>query len=296
MTLTRYAHRFNGIFGGKINMASVKQLLKKTPWYEPARRMYWKAKGRPRHPLQDMPTTAGPDLVHLGTEYGGWAFLDSGNLNGCTIVSAGLGEDASFDVEFAAKYGATVIIVDPTPRAIQHFEHIVSRLGHKNSCAYSPGGQQPVEAYDLSTLDQKNFVLVNKALWNENAKLKFFEPSNPKHVSHSIINYQNEYSENTSYIEVQAVTLSELLIELSIDPKNIPLIKLDIEGAEIEVLTQCISDGIKPEQILVEFDELNVPSLRGFERVSQIHELLSQSGYEMMRTDGAADFLYVKNQ
>lgn len=276
-------------------MISVKQLLRKTPLYEPARKIYWKSKGRPRHPLQDMPTTGGPNLVHLGTEYGGWAFIDDGDLDGCTIVSAGLGEDASFDIEFAKKYGATIIVVDPTPRAIQHFNEIISHLGRKNACGYSPGGQQPVEAYDLSTIEDKNLILVEKALWNETARLRFFEPANPKHVSHSIINYQNEYLETTSHIEVQAVTLRELLTEFKLDPSDIPLIKLDIEGAEIEVLTQCISEGITPRQILVEFDELNVPSKNGFERVSEIHQLLSQSGYEMVRTDGAADFLYVRN-
>lgn len=277
-------------------MISVKRFLRQTPFYEPARSIYRQVKRTPRHPLQDMPTTAGPDLIHLGTEYGGWAFIDDGSLNGCTIISAGLGEDASFDVEFAKKYGAKIVIIDPTPRAIQHFSEINGRLGCKNVRGYSEGGKQPVEAYDLSGVGIGDLILVERALWNESAKLKFFEPANPKHVSHSIINYQHKYSGTTSSIEVQAVTLSELLTELQLDPGDIPLIKLDIEGAEIEVLSQCIAEGITPKQILVEFDELNVPSQRGFERVTQMHSLLNQSGYEMVRTDGAADFLYVRNR
>lgn len=215
---------------------------------------------RPRHPLQDAPNMMLPNLAYLGTEYGGWAFLDRNNLEGATVISAGLGEDASFDIEFATKYRARVIIVDPTPRAVQHFNQISERLGRSNSKGYCTGGKQPVEAYDLSSLGAESLILVEKALWNENTTLRFFEPSNAQHVSHSIINYQHAYSTSTSAIEVETVTLSDLLKHFNLSPTDIPLLKLDIEGAEIEVLSQCIAQGITPEQILVEFDELHVPS------------------------------------
>jgi hypothetical protein len=50
-------------------------------------------------------------------------------------------------------------------------------------------------------------ILEPFALWVENTKLKFFAPANPDHVSHSIVNYQNNYSRDTSNIEVAATTL-----------------------------------------------------------------------------------------
>ena len=167
-------------------------------------------------------------------------------------------------------------------------------FGRKNIQKYVSSGKQPVEAYDLSGLGAENLTHVGKALWNESTILNFFEPANQQHVSHSIVNFQHNYREDTPCIEVQAITFSELLSEFDIDPNKLPLIKLDIEGAEIEVLTHCISQGIKPKQILVEFDELNVPSSKGYERVDQMHELLSQNGYEMARSDGQADFLYLR--
>ena len=71
--------------------------------------------------------------------------------------------------------------------------------------------------------------------------------------------------------------------------------KLDIEGAEIEVLTDCLSKGILPRQILVEFDELNVPSDKGFKRATKMDELLIKNGYKMLKTDGEADFLYYRD-
>lgn len=275
-------------------MSIARRHLERNRLYAPAKKLYRKLVGRPRHPLQDMPSSSVSNLVFLGSDYGGWAFLDEGVLEGSTIVSAGLGEDASFDVEFARKYGARVLIVDPTPRAIQHFEHISARLGLKNTCEYNAGGRQPAAAYDLSTLGPESLVLVSRALWNEQTTLRFFEPANPEHVSHSLINYQHAYSDSTSCIEVETITLGDLLTEFKLSPNDIPLIKLDIEGAEIEVLSQCLAQGIKPRQILVEFDELHVPSARGFERVSRAHALLGMHGYTMMRSDGASNFLYVR--
>ncbi|MDB4100227.1 FkbM family methyltransferase [Amylibacter sp.] len=272
----------------------IKKLLKKLPFYPTLIIIYRKLKRIPRHPIQDSKTVDGFNITHLGTPYGGWSFVDEKNLHGCTIVSAGLGEDASFDIEFASKYNAKVIIVDPTPRAISHFEKIIEAMGNTSKRQYSEGGCQPIDAYNLSDVTEDNFTLITKALWNKNTNLKFFEPTNPNHVSHSIVNYQNNYAENTKSIEVEAVTLDSLLIDLFLDKSVISLMKLDIEGAEIEVIERCIEVGIMPRQILVEFDELNVPSSKGFARVTEVDDLLRNNGYKLLKTDGQTDFLYLR--
>ena len=44
------------------------------------------------------------------------------------LVSAGSGEDVTFEVEFAARTGSRVIIMDLTPRAVAHMEAVKSRL------------------------------------------------------------------------------------------------------------------------------------------------------------------------
>ena len=46
----------------------------------------------------------GFNYITLGATNCGWTFVDDGSLFGCTIISAGLGEDGTFDVEFAS-YG-----------------------------------------------------------------------------------------------------------------------------------------------------------------------------------------------
>lgn len=272
----------------------MKSLIRKLPFFPLLRSIYRKFQNIPRHPIQDTKTVDGFNIIHLGTAYGGWSFVDEDALKECTIISAGLGEDASFDVEFAAKYNAKVIIVDPTPRAISHFNEIINSLGNTPKLKYSEGGCQPIDAYNLSSISKDNLLLVTKALWNENTFVKFFEPINPNHVSHSIVNFQNNYSENTKSIEVEAVTLDSLLSNLNVSASDIHLMKFDIEGAEIEVIKRCIDVGIMPRQILVEFDELGVPSSKGFSRVTEIDDLLRNNGYRLLKTDGQANFLYYK--
>ena len=250
---------------------------------------------RKRHPLQNSKEVEGYDLIFLGTKYGGWTLVDEESLMNCTIISAGLGEDASFDIEFASKYNAKIIIVDPTPRAIKHYDAIIDSLGNPSETEYVEGGKQPINSYNLANLKKENLVLVQKALFNKNEKLRFYSPPNPEHVSHSIINYQNQYQKNTNFIEVDSITIEKLLDQLKLSKDDIPLIKLDIEGAEIEFLVDCFSKGFTPRQILVEFDELNVPSRTGFKRVTEINQLLINNNYQLLKTDGQADFLYFKN-
>ena len=94
------------------------------------------------------------------------------------IISAGVGEDISFDVEMINKYDLKVIFVDPTPRALQHLSIFKNSLGNPKTGSYLNGGLQPIEAYDLANITESNFFIVDKALLNtseQNNKI-FYRP------------------------------------------------------------------------------------------------------------------------
>lgn len=234
------------------------------------------------------------ELLRLGTSYGGWVFEPSADLQGSVIVSCGLGEDASFDIEFASKFCAKVIIVDPTPRAIRHFETIQERIGQSAVQSHAKRGQLLVDSYDLRKITKESLILERSALWIENATLKFFAPPNPEHVSHSIVNYQNNYSQETRHIEVASITLEALFAKYHLH--TIPLIKLDIEGAEIQVIRYMLEKSIHPRQLLVEFDEMNCPSDRSKQKVEDVDRLLRHEGYSCRYFDGHTNFLYARRE
>ena len=226
----------------------------------------------------------------LGSAYGGWEFLDRPELQGSTIVSCGLGEDASFDVEFAREYRATIIMVDPTPRAIQHFEELVMRAGKAADRSYALTGHQPPSAYDLRAVAKTQLRLVQKALWTEETRLEFFEPANPANVSHSIVDYQHGYAKAGRSMEVETVTLAALAKEFRITA--LPLLKLDIEGAEVPVLLDMLEGPLRPTQILVEFDELSIPSRAAKNNFLMTDAALRDAGYVLPFWDRKTNFLY----
>ena len=123
-------------------------------------------------------------LKSFGSKYGGWVICDSDNLRSATIVSCGLGEDATFDVEIASYYDLKVLIIDPTPRAFSHFEKIVSRLGKQKEINYSVGGAQLTNSYDLTKLNSSSLKLIPKAIWENDQQVRFYYPSVEEHVSH----------------------------------------------------------------------------------------------------------------
>jgi FkbM family methyltransferase len=230
------------------------------------------------------------NLIRLGSKYGGWVFVDDHALLSSTILSCGLGEDASFDIEYCLRFNARVVIVDPTPRAISHFNQILGRVGNSAEVTYTENGCIPISAYPLDQIDIKNLTLCPFALWNKKEKLRFYLPKNIAHVSCSIINFQNNYSQDTSYIEVDAITIDELLKSYDID--KISLIKLDIEGAEVEVLGDMLQKNIRPRQILVEYDELMVPSKVSKYRVESTHKKLLSNGYLLINRENT-NFTYI---
>ncbi len=229
-------------------------------------------------------------LKRLGSSYGGWCFVDEPELERSLVISCGLGEDGSFDVEFASSYDANIVIVDPTPRAIRHFNELVSRIGEGRRQGYTETGEQPVDCYDLRNIKAGQLKLCDMALWNEDTVLRFFMPSNPKHVSHSIINFQNNYATDTAFIEVNSITINNLLERCEIN--DVAILKLDIEGAEVEVLIDMLSKNIYPRQVLVEYDEISKPSKKSRERVESAHDALMAAGYLLIHREHT-NFTYI---
>ena len=125
-----------------------------------------------------------------------------------------------------------------------------------------------------------------------NEKIKFYKPKEKEFVSHSISNWENNYSEDTDFIEVETISISEIVKRYNLS--NVPLLKLDIEGAENIVIPDMLDKKIFPEQILVEFDEIHGPYFKAYKSAFFVFFKLLINGYKLITTPMFPDFLFVK--
>ena len=122
-------------------------------------------------------------LEHIGTYYGGYDILTD-DLKNPVVISCGLGEDASFDIDMINNFNAKVISIDPTPRSIEHYNQIKKNCGKNDLSLLNESGKLQVSNYNLKKVNDDNFIFINKAFWNENnKKIKLFFPKNDEHVS-----------------------------------------------------------------------------------------------------------------
>ena len=189
------------------------------------------------------------EMTRLGSDYGGY-FVPLGRLDAQSICySGGVGEDTTFDEALIDRTGCTVEAFDPTPRAVAHADALANR--------------------------EPRFHFMPVGLWSEDTCVDFFAPANPAHVSHSITNLQG----TTETIRVEVRRLSTVMEQLGHD--HIDVLKLDIEGAEHEVIESMLTDSIRPAVLCVEFDQpVKVRALRA------TLATLAGAGYTLAGADG----------
>ena len=171
-------------------------------------------------------------IAFLGTEYGGYA-VPTEIIRGSVGLSFGAGEDISFEVVVAGELAATVHIYDPTPRSIEYCQDVIEGFngqGKLGAMFFHPFG-----------------------VWSERKVEKFYSPSDPSHVSYSILNMQN----TDEYFEAECLSPTDILQWLELD--SVDFVKLNIEGAEYEVLNAMFDSHIVPSVVCITFDELHSP-------------------------------------
>mgnify|MGYP003110335940 CR=1 FL=1 len=157
-------------------------------------------------------------LNYLGTDYGGWAICLDLVPSESLIISAGVGEDISFDEALITLKKCKILGIDPTPKSHQYIE----------------------------TLNPPNFTLLKGALvGGGESTVKIFKQKNPDYVSESIIESNKNCSDD--YHLAPAFNLTSIISQNS----SIAVLKLDIEGAEYEMIEEIGNSGIP--QVCIEF-------------------------------------------
>lgn len=203
------------------------------------------------------------DIIHIGTEYGGWHIPSSCFSEKSICYCVGCGEDISFDLGLIERYKCQVYAFDPTPRAVIFVEQKTSNIA----------------SYHFNEL----------GLWDCEDKIRLYEPVNPNHVSHSALNLQN----TRSYIEANVSRLRKIMLDNSHD--QLDLLKIDIEGAEYKVLDSIVEDRLIIKVLCVEFDEWNNPLDLNFrKRISEAINKLINYGYLIIECDYKGNYTFLR--
>ena len=234
-------------------------------------------------------------LISLGSKYGRKTFCEVFPIDKkLQVISAGVGEDITFDIEFLNKYNAVIILVDPTPVAIHHFEIIQKRIGLDSMDQYSPTSRQSVKSYNLTRVTKDNLIMLPQALWKDQDLLHFYlPPDDSRDSSGSINSIHNFYRASEKRITVETTTVPKIYRDYNFD--GIDILKLDIEGSALEVLQSMFLDRIYPAQILLEIDEIHFPSFRSRYRAFKLFKILKKSGYVIVNQD-SCDFTFIRNE
>lgn len=160
-------------------------------------------------------------MERFGSGYGGY-WLDATLLAPSAVVySLGIGEDISFDLSLIERFGVDVEAFDPTPKVKQW----LARQSLPRQFHFHDAG---IAGHD----GEETFYLPPRESW----------------VSHSMIQARQYGKESVRFPVLRLSTAMKLQAHTHID-----VLKMDIEGAEYEVIEEIVRGKIPVAQILVEF-------------------------------------------
>ena len=200
----------------------------------------------------------------IGNSYGGFFVNTKGLTDQSLIYSIGIGTDVSFDLELINTYGCRVYGFDPTPKSIQWIkENII----------------------------EPNFIMSEFGISNFSGIKKFYLPKNQNFVSGSILPLKTVNEKESIMLEFK--NLSEAMQDNN--HTHLDLLKMDIEGAEYDVLEDALNRSIRIDQIVVEFHPHLIS--QGRKKTKDIMNLLNKKGYLCFGiSDSFLEFSYINTK
>jgi FkbM family methyltransferase len=165
-----------------------------------------------------------PSAVEFhGSRHAGWGILAGSVREDSIVYSFGIGEDASFDLSLISGYRCKICAFDPTPKSLVWAE--------KN-------------------IREPRFKLYPWAISGYDGILRLFLPRIAQHVSASL--RQTSLTRADSF-EAECYRLGTIMSRFG--HARIDILKMDIEGAEYEVIDETIASGTIRcvDQLLIEF-------------------------------------------
>lgn len=192
-----------------------------------------------------------PDIRTHAVKDGGWWFHPDTLDRDSIVYSLGIGEDVEFDLGLIDRFGCELHAFDPTPSTVDWIAKRDLPAGfHFHPWAVT-ARDGTLELYPRIRRDGTRstgmYTLVPQDASTDEA------------------------------IHVPAMSLGTIARQLGHD--RVSLLKMDIEGAEYEVLDNLLDSAVKPIQLLVEFHH-RFPGI-GPERTEAMIRRLRDAGYSL---------------
>jgi FkbM family methyltransferase len=184
----------------------------------------------------------------------------------------------SFDLLLQCKYNCDVLLIDPANKAVKHFDEV--KQYYNNKQLFTGGIQKDYYSCIRSlqpNLDKLKYINID--LWNKKDELKFYKQTNDNCVSQSLV--ENIFGQKYDIVPVDSI---KNIMEQQ-GHSHLDLLKLDIEGAEIETVNQMLDDKIYPTYVLIEFDLLLKNKDPGNTTKQLIERMITKENYKMLKND-----------
>lgn len=204
---------------------------------------------------------ARPRKALFGTDYGGWTIALGDLDSSSTVYSFGVGNDVSFDLALIQRFGCQLHGFDPSPPAARWIGTQVLPTNY----SFHP--------YGLAARD---------------GEISFFAPS----AQSGMFSISDQHR-TVSKVEVKLPVRSLSTIVASLGTECIDILKMDIEGAEYDLIPSIIQSPAPIKQLLIEFHHrAGIGSLK--DTVRSVNELRS-AGFQLFHvseTSSEFSFLY----
>ena len=183
--------------------------------------------------------------------------IATGELDANSIVySLGVGDDINFDLAMIQQFGCHVYAFNPMP----------------TSATYVTNKQPPpaFEFHQWAIAAQDGTLTLYPRVKKDGT------------LSEMMFTLAPEAASREHGVEVPAYSIASLMMKLG--HKHVDVLKMDIEGAEYEVLEGLLDAQNKPRQLLVEFHH-RIPGI-GIQKTADIISRLQQAGYRIFAVSG----------
>lgn len=201
-------------------------------------------------------TTIQKNKAWYGTSYGGFYICPDKLTESSVVYSFGIGKDISFDLDIIGKHKCFVFGFDPTPKS--------------------------VEWMALQSVPEE-FHFYPYGIAATTGRVDFFLPLNNEYISASFV--KNSTVNEDQKVTVPVKSFKDILKDLQ--HQKVDVLKMDIEGAEYEVLPDILNSDCDISQILVEFHHRLVSE--GANKTRESVSLLKAKGFDVFAVSESGD-------